>query len=111
MRNVLGTDQRRISHALSVLENAETIVEAAGGDLLVVRAAALLHDIGIHSAELKHGSSAGRCQELEGPPIAPCVICWGRPGARECACAWILGEKCPGEEFQGKSLLDTPALL
>ena len=32
--------------------------------------AAVLHDIGIHEAERVHGSSAGRYQEIEGPPIA-----------------------------------------
>ena len=37
---------------------------------MVVRAAAIFHDIGIHEAERKHGSSAGRYQEIEGPPIA-----------------------------------------
>jgi len=71
MRGVFGDDQRRIDHALAVLEYAETILGTCpGASGLVVRAAAILHDIGIHEAERKHGSSAGRFQEIEGPPIA-----------------------------------------
>ena len=31
---------------------------------------AVLHDIGIHAAEKKYGSTAGKYQEKEGPPIA-----------------------------------------
>ena len=74
MKAVFGTDQRRIDHALKVLKYAETIQEAEGGDPLTVRAAAILHDIGIVEAERKHGSSAGRFQELEGPPIARAIL-------------------------------------
>ncbi len=70
MKEVFGADQKRIDHALSVLDYAERIQEAEGGDPLVVKAAAILHDIGIQEAERKHGSSAGRYQEIEGPPIA-----------------------------------------
>lgn len=70
MKGTFGSDQRRIDHAFRVLEYAEAIQKAEGGDSLVVRAAAILHDIGIKEAERKHGSSAGRFQELEGPPIA-----------------------------------------
>ncbi|HUT36962.1 MAG TPA: HD domain-containing protein [Planctomycetota bacterium] len=40
----------------------------------IVVAAALLHDIGIQEAERKHGSAAGRFQELEGPPIARRIL-------------------------------------
>jgi putative nucleotidyltransferase with HDIG domain len=70
MKNVFGTDQRRIDHALAVLDYAEQIVSAEGGDPLVVKAAAILHDIGISEAERKHGSSSAKYQEIEGPPIA-----------------------------------------
>ncbi len=70
MKNVFGDDQKRILHALSVLEHAEYLLEAEGGDMDVVIAAAVLHDIGIHEAERKYGSSAGKYQEIEGPPIA-----------------------------------------
>lgn len=74
MRNVFGADRRRVSHSLAVLENARAILDAEGGDPFVIRAAALLHDIGILDAERKHASSAGRWQELEGPPIARRVL-------------------------------------
>jgi putative nucleotidyltransferase with HDIG domain len=70
MKKVFGNDQKRIDHALAVLDYAEQIQNVEGGDPLVVRAAAILHDIGIHQAELKYGSSAGKYQEIEGPPIA-----------------------------------------
>ena len=42
--------------------------------MAVVRAAAVLHDIGIREAERKHGSSAGKYQEVEGPPIARRIL-------------------------------------
>lgn len=74
MKETFGSDQRRIDHALRVLEFAETIQQSEGGDPLVVRAAAILHDIGIQQAERKHGSAAGRYQEMEGPPIARAIL-------------------------------------
>lgn len=70
MKSVFGTDSKRIDHALQVLSYAEQIQQAHGSHRLVVQAAAILHDIGIQQAEKKHGSSAGRYQEIEGPPIA-----------------------------------------
>lgn len=74
MKNVFGDDRRRIDHALAVLGCAETILDVEGGDPLIVKAAAILHDIGIHEAERKHGSSAGCFQEIEGPPIARSIM-------------------------------------
>lgn len=74
MKAVFGQDVRRINHALSVLRRAETIQAAEGGCALVVTAAAVLHDIGIREAERKHASSAGRFQEIEGPPIARGIL-------------------------------------
>ncbi len=70
MKDLSGDDQRRIDHALSVLKHARDIHSEEGGSELVVDAAAILHDIGIHEAERKHGSSAGKYQEIEGPAIA-----------------------------------------
>jgi hypothetical protein len=74
MQASFGPDQRRIDHALAVLGYAERILAAEGGDPLVVKAAAILHDIGIQEAQRKHGSSAGRFQEIEGPPIARAIM-------------------------------------
>ena len=70
MRDVFGEDQKRIDHALGVLNYTDRIQQAEGGDPLVVKAAAILHDIGIHKAEEVHGSAAGKYQEMQGPPIA-----------------------------------------
>ncbi|MFC1538357.1 HD domain-containing protein [Candidatus Latescibacterota bacterium] len=70
MKNTFGDDRKRISHALSVLAYAEELHGIEGGDRDVVTAAAVLHDIGIHEAERKYGSTAGKYQEIEGPPIA-----------------------------------------
>ena len=74
MKTRFGSDQRRIDHAMEVLRYAETILEAEGGDPLTVKAAAILHDIGIPEAERKYGSSAGPFQEMEGPPIARAIL-------------------------------------
>ena len=74
MKDTFGSDQRRIDHALKVLDYAQTIHESEGGDPLIVRAAAILHDIGIHEAQRKHGSAAGRFQEIEGPLIARAIL-------------------------------------
>ena len=70
MKEVFGTDQRRIDHALKVLAAAETVARTEGGSAIVIKTAAILHDIGILEAEKVHGSAAGNFQELEGPPIA-----------------------------------------
>ena len=71
MESHFREDTKRINHAKKVLSHAEKLLEKEhGADLNVVYAAAILHDIGIHEAERKHGSCAGRFQEIEGPPIA-----------------------------------------
>jgi hypothetical protein len=74
VKAVFGADQRRLTHALRVLDQAEALLREEGGDPRVVVAAALLHDIGIIEAERKHGSSAPRFQELAGPPIARRIL-------------------------------------
>ena len=74
MRSYLGNDQRRIEHAERVFAYACEINETEGGDSEVVICAAALHDIGIHEAERKYGSSAGNYQEIEGPTIAAEIL-------------------------------------
>ncbi|RJX34235.1 MAG: HD domain-containing protein [Desulfarculus sp.] len=74
MKATFGKDDRRINHTLAVLKEAQGIMRQEGGDPRVVLTAAVLHDIGIQEAERKHGSSAGRFQELEGPPIATAIM-------------------------------------
>ncbi len=74
MREQFGADRKRIAHALAVFRRAKRLLEREGGCRDVVVAAALLHDIGIPEAERKHGSSAPKYQELEGPPIARRIL-------------------------------------
>ena len=74
MKKVFGRDTKRIEHALAVLDLAEKILSTEGGDALVVSASAILHDIGIQEAERKYGSSAGKYQETEGPPIVEQIL-------------------------------------
>ena len=74
MEAYFGRDQKRINHARRVLGHAEEILKTEAGDREVVEAAAVLHDIGIHAAEKKHGSTAGKFQEIEGPPIAENIL-------------------------------------
>lgn len=74
MEKYFGNDRRRVKHAYSVLNYAERIIEKEEGDLEIIVAAAILHDIGIHLAEMKYGSTSGKYQEIEGPPIAKEIL-------------------------------------
>jgi hypothetical protein len=74
MRAYFGEDARRIRHAQDVTAFAERIMAREGGDYPVVIGAGVLHDIGIHAAERKYGSTAGKFQEIEGPPIARPIL-------------------------------------
>ena len=74
MESYFGRDQKRIRHAHRVLGFAEELLKTEAGDREIVEAAAVLHDIGIHAAEKKHGSTAGKYQEIEGPPIAEHIL-------------------------------------
>ena len=70
MKRVFGNDGKRIEHALNVTQYAKFLLKEEAGNPEVVVPASILHDIGIHEAERKHGSAAGSYQEVEGPPIA-----------------------------------------
>ncbi len=70
MESYFATDQRRINHALQVSLYTGELLAYVDADPLVTLTAAYLHDIGIHESERKHGSSSGKWQEIEGPPIA-----------------------------------------
>ncbi|MBW8015516.1 MAG: HD domain-containing protein [Planctomycetes bacterium] len=74
MKAIFAGDEKRINHALAVLDRAETINKSHGADELIVSATAILHDIGIQEAERVHGSNAGKYQEIEGPPIAEKIL-------------------------------------
>lgn len=73
MAEYLGGDVKRVGHALKVYGFARMIAGAEGlpeREKRVLLAAAILHDIGIHEAERKHGSPDGHYQEMEGPAVA-----------------------------------------
>jgi HD superfamily phosphodiesterase len=74
METYFGADAKRINHAHRVTAYAEQLMVTEGGDKQVVIGAAVLHDIGIHMAERKYGSPAGKFQEIEGPPIARNIL-------------------------------------
>lgn len=66
-------DTRRIEHSLKVYAYARSLglAESLGAKSLeILELTSLLHDIGIHVAEMKYGKCSGPDQEVEGPPIA-----------------------------------------
>jgi len=70
-------DVPRVQHFVKVHGFAAAIGRAEGLDertLDVLEAAAIVHDIGIHAAERKHGSNAGGWQQVEGPPEARALL-------------------------------------
>ena len=70
-------DPKRISHLIKVRSFAELLCALESVDAVtreIVTVAALVHDIGIRNSERKYGSSAGRYQELEGPPEAEILL-------------------------------------
>ena len=67
-------DTKRINHADRVAAYAEQILKREGADYPIVIGASVLHDIGIHQAEKKYGSTSGKYQEKEGPPIARQIL-------------------------------------
>ena len=74
LKTFFGEDIRRINHALAVLKFAEKILETESGNPRIVLPAAIFHDVGIKIAEEKYGSTAGRYQEKEGPPVAEKIL-------------------------------------
>lgn len=66
-------DPKRIRHFLQVYAFAETIGGSEGlppREMDILRAAAVLHDIGIRECERKYGSCEGELQQVEGVPVA-----------------------------------------
>jgi HD superfamily phosphohydrolase YqeK len=74
MKRYFKSDFKRIGHASRVARYAEKIGKFEGGNLAVILSAAYLHDIGIIEAEKKHGSTAAKYQEMEGPAIAKSIL-------------------------------------
>ena len=70
-------DPKRINHFMKVYAFSGLIGRKEGissRELDILEAAAVLHDIGIHNAEMLHGSSDGKYQELEGPGVAADIL-------------------------------------
>lgn len=70
-------DARRIQHFLKVYLYAGLIgrAEQLPEEMLeTLETVAILHDIGIHAAEEKYGSAAGKYQEIEGPAPARALL-------------------------------------
>lgn len=66
-------DLRRIQHMVKVYGFASAIGTLEGlsdEELFILETAAILHDIGIKISMEKYGSSMGKYQEKEGPPLA-----------------------------------------
>jgi hypothetical protein len=77
MIRYFGKDASLINHTLKVYGFACAIAEeeSVSKELgIVVRLAALLHDIGVPEAVRKHQSAAGNFQEMEGPIVAKQIL-------------------------------------
>jgi HD superfamily phosphodiesterase len=99
MEACFNGDAKRINHAHRVTEYAEELLKREGGDYSIVIAASLLHDIGIHQAEKKYGSTTGKYQEKEGPPIARRILTrlGFEPNQIEEICGIIAHHHSPGK--------------
>lgn len=110
MKRYFKQDFKRIGHASRVAGYAEKIGKEEQGDMAVILISAYLHDIGIKEAERKHGSTAAKYQEEEGPPIAKAIL--DRLGAKEA----LIEEVCdivghrhdprPAESIEFKTVYD-----
>lgn len=77
MITYFNNDVKRINHALKVYGFANAISSSENlsqDQSQIIGFSAILHDIGIKEAEKKHNSSAGKYQEIEGPPIARQIL-------------------------------------
>jgi putative nucleotidyltransferase with HDIG domain len=70
-----GEDDRRITHAMAVLEETEKLMpSASGADEEILVACALLHDVGIKPSEAELGYNNGKTQEKYGPEAAETLL-------------------------------------
>ncbi len=72
-----GNDKKRIDHAVKVYGYASAISELESLDpetRKIIAITAILHDIGIKECERKFKTSAWKCQETEGPPVARGIL-------------------------------------
>ena len=105
-------DARRIQHFIKVYAFAAYIGRKEGLDTRtqrILELAALVHDIGIHAAEEKHHSSAGKYQEQEGPALATKLLAdCGVPADVTERVAFLVGHH---HTYTGVSGLDWRILL
>ena len=105
-------DPRRVQHLMKVYAFCRLIGQAEGLDERtqnLLEAAALLHDIGIHEAERKHGSSAGKWQEQEGPAVAAPLLAEAGADADETArILWLIAHH---HSYDASEALDFRILL
>ncbi len=99
MEAYFNGDVKRINHAHRVTEYAEELLKREGGDYSIVIGASVLHDIGIHQAQKKYGSTIGKYQEKEGPPIARQILArlGFEPNQVEEICEIIAHHHSPGK--------------
>jgi len=99
---------RLSEHALKVYAYAGGIGESENlceDDMLILSAAAILHDIGIPQAKKLHGSAKGEFQEKEGALLAPGMLsCAGAPDFITEQVTWLIGHHHT-EELAADNLL------
>lgn len=95
MMDYYSGDPKRIQHFLKVYQFAKIIGELEQLDSQtqeILEVSALVHDIGIKRSEEKYNSSAGKYQELEGPPEAEALLLpLGYPEAFVSRVCWLVG--------------------
>ncbi len=111
-------DPRRVQHFIKVYAYSRLIGRSEGMDEQaqnVLEAAAVLHDIGIHEAERKHGSSGGKWQEIEGPAVAaPMLTQCGADEMESTRVQWLIAHHHTynaGEEMDFRILLEADFLV
>ena len=111
-------DARRVQHLMKVYAFCRAIGQGEGLDERTqntLDAAALLHDIGIHEAERKHGSSGGKWQEAEGPAVAaPLLREAGADEAETARVLWLIAHHHTydaGEDKDFRILLEADFLV
>ena len=111
-------DAKRIQHFIKVYAYSRLLGRREGLDehtQNVLEAAAVLHDIGIHEAERKHGSSGGHWQEMEGPAVAaPMLRQCGADERESERVQWLIAHHhtyTAGEEKDFRILLEADFLV
>jgi hypothetical protein len=106
MELVFAETSGMVEHTRTVHRFALDIQAGEGGDLAVVNASAILHDIGIPRAREVHGSSAGQYQEIEGPPIAREILTRNRfsPEQIDHICGIVANHHSDGDPDIGNTI-------